>query len=114
LTRAHKIIIFVIALITLLGLGWDKVKLADARYSKSIECKVAHHEINTDITLLGQTIQNESMDRLIESKRGQVRYWNGRLRQNISESEKFEIQQDIKVYEQEISDLQKKQENLFK
>jgi hypothetical protein len=112
LTRAHKILIFILALGGVLGMGWRAVSNADARYAKEQEARAIHQELKTEVATLAATWQSESMERLIESKRDSIRNLNRRLRMNISEDEKFELREDIKQYENEVKDLQRKQEKL--
>jgi hypothetical protein len=129
LTRAHKILIFILALGGVFGMGWNVISkaqgAADARYAKAIELRanaIEHEEIREDVAAISEALQTQSraleyqfLEKIVSDKRSQIREIDKELNDpRVSEREKTTLRSLKGQIEIEINRIIKKQELLIK
>jgi len=123
LTRAHKYLIFIIALSTTLGMGWNALTKADARYAKENavgrihdqiikETKARDDQISKDLALLSQTFEYDAITRAIIFKQEQITKVQDRLKQRLSPQERRDQEALLRSLQIEFDNLRHKQQRL--
>lgn len=121
MTRAHKYLIFFIALSTTMGIGWNALTKADARYAKDAyvqeveqESKDRDNKINKDLALLSQTFEYDALTRAIIFKQEQITKVQDRLKQRLTPQERRDQEELLRSLQIEFDSLRHKQQKLEK
>jgi len=91
---------------------WNYAAKADARYAKEAVVSKELSIVKTELAMLGKAFQAEQYDRSVSNKQDILLKINLRLRENISPSERSQLEEVKRSIEKEIENLKGKQKKL--
>jgi hypothetical protein len=121
LTKAHKYLILFIAFSTTVGIGWNALSKADARYAKEAVVEKVHDQlsqetkqVSQDLALLSQTFEYDALTRAIIFKQEQIAKVQDRLKQRLTPQERRGQEELLRSLQNEFDSLRHKQQKLEK
>ena len=107
--KTQKIAAAILGVCAVIGVGWNSLSRADARWAKDEVVQKEIKAINRDIAMLGNAFQYDQIDRAISNKQDVLVQIELRLKEKISPVERVRLEEAKRKLEFEIESLKVKQ-----